>query len=83
MKKLICCICEREFDGFGNNPEPIDSSDKNCCDTCNRTVVLLERFRRLQYQFHLEEEGVKQLQDRKLIDDERIKELRRKIYQVG
>lgn len=52
---MKCCICGREFDGLGNNPEPVVqmkvegvdySSDEitmkdfnRCCDVCNAYVV--------------------------------------------
>ena len=41
MKKNICCICGKEYDGYGNNPYPIKESGR-CCDKCNR-IVILER----------------------------------------
>lgn len=33
-----CCICGKEFNGFGNNPEPIMSGC--CCDGCNSRYVI-------------------------------------------
>lgn len=39
MKKKKCCICGKEFEGYGNNPWPI-KSEGLCCDTCNRAVIL-------------------------------------------
>ena len=33
-----CCICAKEFVGFGNNPYPLKSSGR-CCDECNKKVV--------------------------------------------
>lgn len=41
MKKQICVICKLEYDGFGNNAEPIKKG--RCCDKCNSTKVLLAR----------------------------------------
>ena len=36
-----CCICGMEFNGFGNNPEPIMSGC--CCDDCNSRYVIPAR----------------------------------------
>lgn len=33
-----CCICGKEFEGYGNNPSPIMDNGR-CCDECDRTVV--------------------------------------------
>lgn len=34
-----CCLCGREFKGWGNNPAPL--RDKGvCCDECNGGVIL-------------------------------------------
>lgn len=37
-----CCICGKEFAGFGNNPEPV-KHDGECCDECNMQYVIPER----------------------------------------
>lgn len=37
-----CCLCERRFYGWGNNPQPVRDSGV-CCDDCNYSVVLKER----------------------------------------
>ena len=42
-----CCICGKEFEGWGNNPWPVKSSGE-CCDTCNYEVVLPARIRGLE-----------------------------------
>ena len=36
MKK--CVICKKEFEGFGNNAEPI--KEGRCCDECNVKVFI-------------------------------------------
>lgn len=36
-----CCICKKEFKGYGNNAEPIKKG--TCCDKCNKTFVILAR----------------------------------------
>ena len=44
---MKCCICGKEFDGYGNNPYPvvgdIFSGDERCCDECNDTIVIPAR----------------------------------------
>ncbi len=39
--KKICSICGKEYDGFGNNAEPVN--DGKCCDDCNINVVIPAR----------------------------------------
>ena len=39
MEKKICCICEKEFEGYGNNPEPVKKEGNKC----NQEVVIPER----------------------------------------
>lgn len=58
MEKNVCCICKKVFYGFGNNPSPLDRSDRICCDECNRTIVRTERIRIMNYQMHLQSEGI-------------------------
>ena len=36
-----CCICGREFNGFGNNANPI--REGSCCDYCNTRFVIPAR----------------------------------------
>lgn len=36
-----CSICGEEFDGFGNNAQPV--KDGLCCDFCNEKVVIPTR----------------------------------------
>lgn len=38
MKKFICCICGKEYEGFGNYPWPV-KEDGRCCDECNDQVI--------------------------------------------
>lgn len=40
----ICCICGKQFNGYGNNPEPVKTTGV-CCDHCNFTVVIPERIK--------------------------------------
>lgn len=39
----ICCICGKPFTGYGNNPAPVEAVGE-CCDLCNRDVVMPRRF---------------------------------------
>jgi hypothetical protein len=41
-----CCLCDREFSGYGNNAEPLKIGI--CCDVCNVTKVIPERLRRVR-----------------------------------
>jgi hypothetical protein len=45
LREHICCLCHQVFVGWGNNPAPLDSDTKKCCDDCN-TLVVAERIRR-------------------------------------
>ena len=48
-EKHICCICGQEFNGFGNNPYPVNSDENaRCCDDCNITKVIPARLEELQ-----------------------------------
>lgn len=37
--KFKCCICFKEFEGYGNNPEPVLKKGR-CCDECNAKWVI-------------------------------------------
>ena len=39
--ELKCCICGKEFEGYGNNALPI--KDGTCCDKCNDIFVFPSR----------------------------------------
>ena len=46
--KYICCICGKEKEGYGNNPEPVVREFENgkrnrCCDNCNKYIVVPAR----------------------------------------
>lgn len=41
-EKQVCCICGKEFEGFGNNPDPYKRRGC-CCDQCNRDYVIPSR----------------------------------------
>lgn len=50
---MKCCICKKEIDGYGNNPDgafkdgSFLSFDENerCCDECNMIYVIAGRIR--------------------------------------
>ena len=47
-EKHICCICGREFEGDGNNSEPVKPFDEGvCCDECNFNAVIPKRLESL------------------------------------
>lgn len=41
-----CCLCGDEFEGYGNNPAPLEGD--RCCDACNITKVIPARFERMK-----------------------------------
>lgn len=48
-KAKVCVICGKEFEGYGNNPEPVKSSDEGqCCDDCNNLYVIPARMNESQ-----------------------------------
>ena len=55
--KIKCCICGKEQEGFGHNPQgAMDNKDKwrkwkaedRCCDDCNSNVVIPGRIKFMQ-----------------------------------
>ena len=57
----VCCICGKEFTGYGNNPYPV-CEDGECCDKCNEEKVLPIRLKKIKGEDTFEEisEAVKQ-----------------------
>ena len=45
-----CCLCNKDFSGYGNNPAPLESDTKKCCDNCNNSKVIPERIKRWRNQ---------------------------------
>ena len=45
-KNERCCICGNDIEGYGYSPCPV--KEKGQCRKCNYTVVLPERFRRME-----------------------------------
>lgn len=44
MEKQTCCICRKEFEGYGNNPWPMRPNGR-CCDRCDQMFVIPEKIR--------------------------------------
>ena len=38
QEHYTCCICKKEFYGYGNNPYPLRERGR-CCDLCNMQVI--------------------------------------------
>lgn len=49
-----CIICEKEYEGYGNNPYPLAEKGQ-CCDECNIEKVIPARLRRIQVERVTEE----------------------------
>ena len=50
--KKVCCICGKEFTGYGNNSSPLKDKDGKdypegsvCCKECSTEVVIPTRIR--------------------------------------
>jgi hypothetical protein len=57
----ICCLCQNEFVGFGNNPAPLEG-DK-CCDNCNSEKVIPARMQDVRNVGKEEEEEEEEMYD--------------------
>ena len=44
-KTFKCAICGYESAGYGNNPYPLASDNKKCCDMCNMMYVIPARIK--------------------------------------
>ena len=43
-QEFTCCICGKEFIGWGNNPNPVDMQPGHrCCNDCNAEYVIPAR----------------------------------------
>lgn len=41
---MKCCICGKEFNGYGNNPYPLtNNKEDRCCDACDLKYVVIAR----------------------------------------
>ena len=53
MDSYKCCLCDKTFNDYGNNPYPLckeDDTEALCCDGCNATLVLPVRLNHLSQQ---------------------------------
>lgn len=66
--KNICDICGKEFEGYGNNPAPLEG--RICCDSCNKTYVIPARLKKIDVKSKLGDASMETPQ---------ITELRKKI----
>lgn len=56
MSELVkCVVCSGEIDGFGHNPDPINSGKGRVCDICNIKYVMPARMHYLNI-YHEEDE---------------------------
>lgn len=55
-EKHRCVICGKEFDGYGNNAEPI--KDGICCDKCNQEKVIPARINNLKLKEDVENKEI-------------------------
>jgi hypothetical protein len=48
-RQFVCCLCEKQCTGYGNNPAPLvvlaEGDDRRCCNKCNEERVIPERIR--------------------------------------
>ncbi len=42
---MKCCFCRKKIIGYGNNPEPLGTAPKRCCDDCNIVKVIPARLK--------------------------------------
>lgn len=46
-----CCFCKKIIERrYGNNPAPVESAEKDCCNECNEKIVIPYRIKLLQKQ---------------------------------
>lgn len=70
---MRCCICGCEFNGYGNNPDPLCASDDNearCCDDCNSFVTSARMIQLKQIEINLnasDEELTEFLEDKYIV----------------
>ena len=56
METKKCCICGKEFEGYGNNPGPY-KYEGECCDDCNMQYVIPMRLSLMQDRKSAEEKS--------------------------
>jgi hypothetical protein len=40
LKGQTCPICDKKFNGWGNNPAPVALNGANVCDSCNTDFIV-------------------------------------------
>lgn len=63
-EKKKCVICGKEFEGYGNNAQPV--KDGLCCDECNQKEVIPARLKQVGLTEAAEKEPVEEKQPEKL-----------------
>ncbi len=48
-QEIICCLCNKKFTGYGNNPLPLYNSEGKCCTSCNVLHVIPARLKLNKY----------------------------------
>jgi hypothetical protein len=44
-----CSLCDKQYEDFGHNPEPLKSVGERCCDSCNQNKVIPARLLAFQH----------------------------------
>lgn len=58
---MKCVICNKEYEGYGNNAEPIAKG--MCCDNCNITYVIPARLKQLRVENKLNDSTLQECRD--------------------
>jgi hypothetical protein len=54
----VCCLCKREFTGYGNNPLPLYNKEGRCCNLCNIMQVIPARLKLKEWKDGLNERNL-------------------------
>ena len=54
---MKCAICNKEYEGYGNNADPI--AQGRCCDACNSMYVIPARLKQLKVEKKLGDSKIK------------------------
>lgn len=69
-KEQECVICHKQFEGYGNNAEPV--AEGRCCDECNAKVVIPARIEEMNKSKKLDEAKEKDEAEEKAEPEENI-----------
>lgn len=72
MEKKKCVICGKEFEGYGNNAQPV--KDGLCCDDCNTKVVIPAR---------LEKSGLTEAKEKEAPEEAKALEIDSEVVETG